>query len=76
MNKAQEQLVHEGFYLKGRARFAESVQIFSKITVKKLKNKVKFFFAMNHISELDNVGMPELLQHADLSESGAWHPIV
>ena len=76
MNKAQEQLVHEGFYLKGRARFAESVQIFSKITVKKLKNKVKFFFAMNHISELDNVGMPELLQHADLSESGSWHPIV
>ncbi len=31
---------------------------------------------MNHISKLDNVRMPELLQHADLSESGAWHPIV
>ena len=76
INKTREQLVHQGSDLKGRARSAESVHVFCKITVKKLKNKVKFFFGMNDISQLYNVGMSELLEHADLSECSFWHPLV
>jgi len=76
IDKCFKQLVHQGSYLNGRARGAKSVHVFCKIAVKKLKNKVKFFFLMNDISQLNYVGMPELFEHANLSKCGSWHSFI